>query len=1666
MMEKMEQHNNGNYEVLKNRLQTQGTTLSQLVNQFNEKRAQVFGKSQNEVIAKVNVHTEHRCTPVDIAEINDLILMGYDVTLGLKQTPEISDMLLLYRLTQTEHNFAIEAVSIEDSFLTDEHFTRAFKELFTYYQNAKLVKVKRDHHRLLIAFQIGQLTTDLKVFRFEIGRDNQIHYLDDQGHHEIYNTEQSDIEWIQTTRNEHITGRHPHINILDTLFVETVGGDLTVKIENNTESGLGIYSETVMDPHQLLSDADIHFAQVSEFILLKIRPHREKEYRYLLFNRLTEQVVRLDALGYACKLLPEDHGLIFASGYALSSGEMRFFNDHSNEMNFSHTVHSPNGEDVLYVFYDRHEGAYLLYSYSLIEKDVTTPIFNHGFSRFDDGKLIMFRQNETDESTRVHAMRIWQTPYLSQEQYEAESRTDIPQFYRNHGNADLVRGISDLNTIVQYTHSEESTTSLFEALVNYATRTKDLYYWLGDLEASGIREQIDQIISTAADIIDEFAKYQSLKNSSKARITEFSEKQQALITKIKTTTTENAADFITLLSELKKLLGALISLRQERYIDKKALSEFEESLQQEQKKLNEKLVEMLQDENAFTPFMIRIDGIYEALEETDRSIDLAHLEEEASLIRDDLMLVNEEVSIIETEDPTKTTRIIDLTTNVISRLNALLATLKNQQKSIRSVEAEAEFSAQFKLLTQAMETALSQINTPEDADKQQARIIGMVEQLESRFAEFDQFLTEIYAKRHEIVTIFENYKKDQLNQYQRRIDNITKAADISLKSIANRVQNFESIDDLNSFFMTDPLVMKVRSLAENIRQLKDSVRADSIDAKLKSLQDQSLRSLRDNQDIFEDNGAIIKLGQHRFSVNQQSFDLTLSHHEEHTAFHITGTEFYEPVTDQKFLELEKYAALEVPSESPNLYRGEYLAYAIISSALRQETPDEVTGLLTIDRLFKIHQSGKLADLVTKYSATKYREGYLRGVHDHDTTKILNKILPIYQDAGLLRLSQRARVLALLLLTTLEQSSLETLAANANDAKILFETFDEDDAMLSEQSYWKDKILDWQQNIDPVITAQMAEYIIQILGDHETILVSREANELALEYHSFKESLALKEEHLSLLERFNRNETWLKAYCKHRQKTGDFVVEAAGILTLQNLDSISFQQSQFSLKYEIEGLLGQHPTIIDGNMTGTLDDFIIRGLDHETTIYPNYLQYLQTRNHLIETMHQRLDVNELKAKPLTSFVRNKLITDSYLHLFGANFAKQMGALGDDKRTDLMGLLLLISPPGYGKTTLVEYIANKMGLVFVKINCPSLGYDVTSLDPKDAPNATAAREIERLNFGLEMGSNVMLYLDDIQHTNPEFLQKFISLSDGTRRIEGVWNGKPKTYDMRGKKFAIIMAGNPYTESGEAFKVPDMLANRADIYNLGDMLSDQKAVFELSYIENAMTSNRVLAPLATRNLNDLHLLVKEAQGHKLNPHDLEHPYSALEINEITGILRHLLKVQEVLLKVNQQYILSAATADQYRTEPPFLLQGSYRDMNKLTEKVVSAMSDGELQTLIDDHYIGEAQTLTTGAEENLLKLKELRGTLTSEEMQRWKEIKKRFSRHVELGSEDDSTKQIANQLIAMRGGLQEIGSAIINLSYRPLKHAPKNDPNKNAEIINTISLTESAYEKESDE
>jgi hypothetical protein len=134
----------------------------------------------------------------------------------------------------------------------------------------------------------------------------------------------------------------------------------------------------------------------------------------------------------------------------------------------------------------------------------------------------------------------------------------------------------------------------------------------------------------------------------------------------------------------------------------------------------------------------------------------------------------------------------------------------------------------------------------------------------------------------------------------------------------------------------------------------------------------------------------------------------------------------------------------------------------------------------------------------------------------------------------------------------------------------------------------------------------------------------------------------------------------------------------------------------------------------------------------------------------------------------------------------------------------------------------------------------------------------------------------------------------------------------------------------------------------------------------------------------------------------------------------------------------------------------------MNKLAEKVSAVMNDQELNALLRDHYLGEAQTLTSGAEENLLKLAELNGYLSAEEQTRWEQIKTDFARIQSMGGEDaDAVTKIANQIAHVAGGLGAIEKTITRLSdeqpFDPLNKELKQliqqmrDLELNVEVVN---------------
>ncbi len=91
----------------------------------------------------------------------------------------------------------------------------------------------------------------------------------------------------------------------------------------------------------------------------------------------------------------------------------------------------------------------------------------------------------------------------------------------------------------------------------------------------------------------------------------------------------------------------------------------------------------------------------------------------------------------------------------------------------------------------------------------------------------------------------------------------------------------------------------------------------------------------------------------------------------------------------------------------------------------------------------------------------------------------------------------------------------------------------------------------------------------------------------------------------------------------------------------------------------------------------------------------------------------------------------------------------------------------------------------------------------------------------------------------------------------------------------------------------------------------------------------------------------------------------------------------------------------------------------MNKMAEKISAVMNDAELLQLIADHYQGESQLLTTGAEENLLKLAELRGNQSPEQAERWAQIKRDFLRNKSMGGSD---ADVGGRLVAQLNDLVE--------------------------------------------
>ncbi|MFB7026193.1 MULTISPECIES: DNA repair ATPase [unclassified Streptomyces] len=1576
------------YAVLRDRLTAQAGELARRAEALNTARTAAFGFGGLALTGTDRVRTERAGVLLDVVAVGDGVLLfgGSPVATG-GEGPAVADVLTLH--DRDLNPLPGDAVP---GLLDDPGFVREFAALHRYFRGARLLRLRRVEDRLLAVFRTGEKADDLRVLRWALEPSGGARFLDARGERDHTFPPAHDLDWTESTRDDHVSGRHPHISLGGRLYVSTTGGALTVKTENDPETGTGVYAEPVDEPLQSLADAEVAHAVVGALTLIRVRPYKEEAVRHLVFNALTGTVVRLDGIGQACLRLPDDEGVVFPGGYCLSSGTVKTFDTDTSGLAFDRAVRSPNGEDLLFAFHAEAEGRGLLLPYNLIRKEIATPLACRGYALLDDGTMVVLR-GESGEPGRVHPVQVWTTPYVSDTHAAPVSDDPLARI----GNADLVRGISDCLSIARRATELTPAGEVYEALVAACERAGDVHHWLGDPETGDLRTPLTELRATAGQVLDEFATVTTLTRQAADALAGATERIARLVRRVRGEAPATAEEWISRITELRRAQGHLVTLKEMRYADTDAVDALAADVESDVAAAGRRAVAFLRGEDAFAGQHAEAERLAADAGEVATVAGTGPVGELIDERTTGLRALGEIVAGLDIGDATVRTAILGRVADVLGALNRARAVLAARRAELLDREGRAEFAAEFALLGQAVTGSLAAADTPDHCDDQLGPLLLQLENLESRFAEHDGFLADLAERRTEIHDAFTARKQSLQDARARRAERLAGSADRVLETIARRAAALTGPDEVHTYFASDPMVAKVRRTAAELRELGDQVRAEELEGRLGAARQEAGRALRDRTELFSDGGDTIRLGRHRFAVNRQAPELTLVPHGDALALALTGTDHRTPVTDPEFAATRPFWDRTLPSESPAVYRAEHLAARLLAE-------HGADGLVGAD----------LPALARTAAEAAYDEGYERGVHDHDAAAILEVLLGLREGAGPLRYPAAARSAAQLFWAHAADDAREQWtrrAVSLTRARDLFGAASAVDGLREELA---------GEIGDPTA----AEYLVEELAAGPSgFAVSDAARTLLDKFRRAVGSSAYDDALAGLADPGARRqlvEAWLTSYASASGEPLD-----GGVLT----EAVAVELCPGLERYEVDapttatvtGLLGAHPRVRDRSLDVRIDEFLSRTREFAAVDVPAFRAYQERRAELVAAERARLRVDEYRPRVMSSFVRNRLVDEVYLPLVGDNLAKQLGAAGDAKRSDSHGLLLLLSPPGYGKTTLIEYVADRLGLLLVKVDGPALGQRTTSLDPAGAPDATARRELEKIAFALSAANNVLLYVDDIQHTSPEFLQKFIPLCDATRTLNG--------HDLRGKRFAVCMAGNPYTGSGQAFRVPDMLANRADVWNLGDVLAGKEDVFALSFVENALTSHPALAPLAGRDRADLELLVRLAAGDPTARRDrLAHPYAPAELERILAVLGRLLTARETVLAVNEEYIASAARNDAARTAPPFRLQGSYRTMNRIAARISPAMNDAELAAVIDDHYTAEARTLTTEAEANLLRLAELRGTLTPEQAARWAEVSAAYVRARALGgSEDDPLARAVAALGLLADRIAAVESAI---------------------------------------
>ena len=395
----------------------------------------------------------------------------------------------------------------------------------------------------------------------------------------------------------------------------------------------------------------------------------------------------------------------------------------------------------------------------------------------------------------------------------------------------------------------------------------------------------------ASSAIDEFEKVKKMRYDSEAAVNAVSEKVKALFDKIRRYKPTQIDHFVGYLSDLRMLMGEIISLKDLRYVSMTLIGEFETKTIEKTDELSQNCVNFLLKGDSLKPYDKKLDQAKTSVSKISKVAEADQASEEIDQIAHELELLIDIVNNLKIDDATQTVQIIDNISGIYTGINTLRANVKTSRKELRGTEAVQEFQAQLKLLDQGLVNYLDLCDTADKCEEYLTKLMIQIEELEGKFSEFESFIPQITEKREEIYQAFETRKLYLLEKRNKRATHLMAAAERILQGIRNRLSKFKEINEINAYFAADLMIAKIRDMIDELSKLGDSVKSGDLQTRLKTLREEAIRQLKDRTDLFTEGENIIRLGRHHFAVSERNLDLTVVNRNKEMCLPFNGNQF-------------------------------------------------------------------------------------------------------------------------------------------------------------------------------------------------------------------------------------------------------------------------------------------------------------------------------------------------------------------------------------------------------------------------------------------------------------------------------------------------------------------------------------------------------------------------------------------------------------------------------------------------------------------------------------------------------------------------------------------------------------------------------------------------------